>query len=94
MACIMKDLRIRLGWLLLYFQYIKIYFGQRQLNEDGKMEEVRPGREEGASVGSGNRSDRKLPSIVSHWNLAEYLPASVRQVFVVGRIVVISIRFC
>lgn len=77
------------------FNILKFYFGQRQLNEDGEMEEVRPGREEeGVSVGSGNRSDRKLPSIVSHWNLAEYLPASVRQVFVVGRIVVISIRFC
>lgn len=27
---------------------------------------------------------RKIPPIVSHWNLAEYLPASVRQVFLVG----------
>lgn len=27
---------------------------------------------------------RKIPPIVSHWNLAEYLPASVRQVFLVS----------
>lgn len=36
----------------------------------------------GGSRGVGS-ADRKIPPIVSHWNLAEYLPASVRQVFLV-----------
>lgn len=35
-------------------------------------------------AGGGAPEDRRIPPIVSHWNLAEYLPASVRQVFLVG----------
>eukprot|EP00752_Nemacystus_decipiens_P002463 g2319.t1 len=38
----------------------------------------------GANEGAGDTlADRKIPPIVSHWNLAEYLPASVRQVFLI-----------
>lgn len=39
----------------------------------------------GDQAGSGGTTlaGRKIPPIVSHWNLAEYLPASVRQVFLV-----------
>lgn len=36
-----------------------------------------------AGAGGGALADRKIPPIVSHWNLAEYLPASVRQVFLI-----------
>lgn len=36
-----------------------------------------------AGGGGGALADRKIPPIVSHWNLAEYLPASVRQVFLI-----------
>lgn len=35
------------------------------------------------ATGGGTLAGRKIPPIVSHWNLAEYLPASVRQVFLV-----------
>lgn len=35
------------------------------------------------AAGGGTLAGRKIPPIVSHWNLAEYLPASVRQVFLV-----------
>lgn len=37
----------------------------------------------GQVAGGGTLAGRKIPPIVSHWNLAEYLPASVRQVFLV-----------
>lgn len=36
-----------------------------------------------AGAAGGALADRKIPPIVSHWNLAEYLPASVRQVFLI-----------
>ncbi|CAM9095659.1 unnamed protein product, partial [Laminaria digitata] len=35
------------------------------------------------ATGGGTLAGRKIPPIVSHWNLAEYLPASVRQVFLI-----------
>lgn len=35
-------------------------------------------------TGSGSDGEGRIPPIVSHWNLAEYLPPSVRQVFLVS----------
>ncbi|CAN0127917.1 unnamed protein product, partial [Hapterophycus canaliculatus] len=48
--------------------------------EDG--DEDNESAENSGGVGE-TMADRKVPPIVSHWNLAEYLPASVRQVFLI-----------
>lgn len=68
---------------------------EKQANKDADLaddgedklreEEERAGRAaEGRGASEGALGDRRIPPIVSHWNLAEYLPASVRQVFLVS----------
>lgn len=53
-------------------------------NDDDGDEQAAAAAAGGAAGGAGGAlADRKIPPIVSHWNLAEYLPASVRQVFLI-----------
>lgn len=52
--------------------------------DEGAQAAAAAGAGGGAGAGTGGAlADRKIPPIVSHWNLAEYLPASVRQVFLI-----------
>ncbi|CAM9207253.1 unnamed protein product, partial [Ectocarpus sp. 4 AP-2014] len=45
--------------------------------------DLKPDEEDDEEDAQVSVAERKMPSIVSHWNLAEYLPASVRQVFLI-----------
>ena len=62
--------------------------GDSDLKADDDDEDVQAAAAAAAGAGAGAGAagalaDRKIPPIVSHWNLAEYLPASVRQVFLI-----------
>ena len=60
--------------------------GDSDLKADDDDEDVQAAAAAAAGAGAGAAgalADRKIPPIVSHWNLAEYLPASVRQVFLI-----------
>ncbi|CAM9478652.1 unnamed protein product [Pylaiella littoralis] len=57
-----------------------------EADDDDDEQSERNGQESAQKLAGGDGAppaDRKAPPIVSHWNLAEYLPASVRQVFLV-----------